>query len=611
MDGEAVMPLQPLELPAGDVVEPSVLLRSDAVALFVERASGPGGTFVLGPSTAADVAAICRELDGLPLAIELAAARVPVVGLAALRANLHEHVAAVTRSGQPRGDIASTIDWSYQLLGEDERLLWSRLSVFVGGFELDAATEVCGAPPLRRDRVALLVASLVERSLVTRPSEDGARFTMLEVLRRFAAARLVESGQDVELRRRHAAWLGDVSRAVWTNPEAQVRLFARIRANRANLRAALEFWLSEGGDAAQAAELVRNLWAFWQTERPVTETLEVIDRIVAMTPEASAERASALWVSAFLTGIQRDTRSTVERASAAREIGLRLKDPEIVAWALVGETIAALHELRLDDVRALAEDARRLADLMDLAMPALVATYVLASTFVLAGDPRACIAVGAEALRRSEALGEVWVRAYVLIMLAEAHAQVGEPAEASEHARRCLELRLELDDAGGTFQSLELLASMLRYQHQSELGAVLLGCADALGLRIYGSLARPSRPDLDDLRAALRAELGDRRFAAAYRRGAALSPAAALRRVVDDGGSTATPPRVSPGRLSPRELEVARLIADGASNRDAAERLFLSERTVESHVSSIFNKLGIDTRVALVRWLDGLDVAEG
>ncbi len=126
-----------------------------------------------------------------------------------------------------------------------------------------------------------------------------------------------------------------------------------------------------------------------------------------------------------------------------------------------------------------------------------------------------------------------------------------------------------------------------------------------------GRFARPSRPDLDDLRAALRAELGDRRFAAAYRRGAALSPAAALRRVVDDGGSTATPPRVSPGRLSPRELEVARLIADGASNRDAAERLFLSERTVESHVSSIFNKLGIDTRVALVRWLDGLDVAEG
>ena len=195
VDGEAVMPLQPLELPAGDVVEPSVLLRSDAVALFVERASGPGGTFVLGPSTAADVAAICRELDGLPLAIELAAARVPVVGLAALRDNLHEHVAAVTRSGQPRGDIASTIDWSYQLLAEDERLLWSRLSVFVGGFELDAATEVCGAPPLRRDRVALLVASLVERSLVTRPSEDGARFTMLEVLRRFAAARLVESGR--------------------------------------------------------------------------------------------------------------------------------------------------------------------------------------------------------------------------------------------------------------------------------------------------------------------------------------------------------------------------------------------------------------------------------
>src|SRR4051794_19496815 len=232
--GEVVIDVPTLSLPDGALATPEALLRSDAVALFVERASAVQPGFAVDATNAASVLSVCTHVDGVPLALELAAVRLKALGLEGLDRGLAARLGALgtgDRSASARQQtLEGAIDWSYQLLSEAERDVWARLSVFAGGFGLHAAGVVCAGDGIEAADIPGLVAALVEQSVVKRQhGEAGDRFRLLEPLRQFGRERLRESGREDVLRSRHADWIADLASAVAAADERQVALFREVR----------------------------------------------------------------------------------------------------------------------------------------------------------------------------------------------------------------------------------------------------------------------------------------------------------------------------------------------------------------------------------------------
>ncbi len=231
--GEVVIDVPTLSLPDDGDASPEALLRSDAVSLFVERAGAVHAGFAVDATNAAAIRSVCTHLDGIPLALELAAVRLNALGLDALDRGLTARLGALgtgDRSAAPRQQtLEGAIDWSYQLLGEHERLLWARLSVFAGGFELDAAQAVCAGDGLDAEDIPELVGSLVEKSVLKRRQGDTAdRFRLLEPLRQFGRERLRETAAERTLRARHRDWVADLAAAVGAEDGRQVELLRRV-----------------------------------------------------------------------------------------------------------------------------------------------------------------------------------------------------------------------------------------------------------------------------------------------------------------------------------------------------------------------------------------------
>ena len=253
--------------------------------LFLERAAGAAGV-------AGGIALAAGDLPGVvaragswteshwPLSWPQAGSGRS--GLGALGDGLGERALALAtgdRSAPARQQtLQATIEWSYRLLTASEQLLWTRLSVFAGGFELDAAEAVCADDELPASEIRPLVAALVDKSLVVRTEGTGrARFRVLQVLRQFGQEQLQASGTAEAFRLRHAAWVSGLGADLWANDERQGELFGRIRAERANVWAALDFCVQHADEAGRGIAICRDLWAYWQTERPVSDVLRILD----------------------------------------------------------------------------------------------------------------------------------------------------------------------------------------------------------------------------------------------------------------------------------------------------------------------------------------------
>ncbi|MGH2402899.1 MAG: AAA family ATPase [bacterium] len=358
--GEVTYPIPSLSIPEVPSLDLERLTTFEAVRLFVDRASAAVPAFALRSQNAGAVATICRRLDGIPLAIELVAPRVKAMTLEQIAERLHDRFRLLTggsRTALPRHQtLHAAMDWSYQLLTATERATLRRLSVFAGGFALEAVEAVCTGEGIVAADVLELVTRLVEKSLVVF-EESAGRYGLLETVRQFARDRLLESGEVPTVRTRDLDWflaLAERGEPARRGPEQETWL-NRLEREHDNFRVALE-WALEGPYADKGLRLAGALGWFWIRRGFANEGREWLDRALAADGPASPERAMALFWVANTARFQLDSRRLARRAEEYRALARELGDRRHEAYALCFLGIVAAAEGSLDAAEALCEE---------------------------------------------------------------------------------------------------------------------------------------------------------------------------------------------------------------------------------------------------------------
>jgi predicted ATPase/DNA-binding CsgD family transcriptional regulator len=612
--GEVRMVVPPMSLP-GEEEEVSVqrLLGSDAVWLLCERAAAVVPGFAVEPGNASDVQVLCRKLDGIPLALELAAVRLASLGLDQLNHGLAGELSILgtaNRGAEARQQtLEATIGWSYGLLDEQERLLWARLSVFAGGFEEDAAIEVCADPRIPAGRIAGLLGALVDKSILKRLLRAGCppRYWLLETMRQYGRDRLHEAGEQTATRQRHFDWIRVLAEAIGAWDGRQVALFDRMHREQDNLWAALEFCSRQPAGVAAAAELAQQMLPYWASRGPFGHVRRVLTSLAELAPDDSVTRGRLLWVTAVMAASQNDYEACAALAAESLRLGTAARDVEVVGWALILSSVPRFRRGDVAGAEECVESALSLAQLMRLRHVELDALNTLSTILIAAGELDRAIEVGERGVALSEECGESWCRGYQLGFLATAYWLRGSGEQAEALAREAAVRKHAVDDRNGLTMVLETLAWMAAERGGYERAGLLLGCAQRVCDASSLTLIELYREQHQRSVSTVIAGIGPKAFDATFARGRAMT--------IDDGvafavAGTARPePPVPAARTEPRavltgrQLEIARLVADDLTNRQIAARLFLSERTVETHVTNILNKLGLSSRIQISRWM--------
>jgi predicted ATPase/DNA-binding CsgD family transcriptional regulator len=613
--GEHLWPVSPLPVPEpGRPLSGGAWLRYPAMTLFAERAATVDPGFAVVEENQERVARVCRLLAGIPLAIELAAVRLRVLTLAELESGLGDCFrlpGTVKRGGEPRHQtLLAAVGWSFALCGPAERHLWTRASVFAGGFDLTAAQHVCAGDGLSAGELRDRLAGLVEKSVLIRETDgDRTRFRLLEPLRQFGRAKLTESGEAAAVLRRmrdHYLALAVRSERAWFGPE-QAEIFRRTRAEHANLRAALDYSLTEPGELATGLRLAATLWFYWAGCGVFGEGRHWLDRALSLAPEPSEERAKALWVNGYVATLQGDNAAAVAMLEECRAYATRAGDEVALAYAthrlgcnlLVGDDVG--------DAKTLFEEAQaRYRRLGELNSNVMLAGIELAIASIFLGDLDRAALLCEEACATGAAHGEQWAHAYAIYVKALVALGRGDFAGAIGHGRHCLRVKSTFHDLLGIVLAIEVLAWTEAARERWEPAATMLGSAQpiwqAVGFPMFGS--RYFGAPHGDCETRTRQALGEARFEAAYGRGKELGLPEAIAYALGDAGESPkpAPSRERPTLLTDREQEVATLIADGRSNQEIADRLVISRRTAEGHVNRILRKLGFDSRSQVAAW---------
>ncbi len=666
--GETAWPVPPLSLPPGDPGSgPPDGGRSDAVRLFAVRAAAVSPGFALGSGSEPAVAAICRMLDGLPLAIELAAAWTGVLSAGQIAARLDDRFALLTRGERvapPRQrTLRGAIDWSYDLLGGPERMLLRRLSVFAG-WSLEMAEQVCADEAMPAAAILDLLTALADKSLVLVEGEvlGQARYRMLESIREYAAAQLEAAGEAARLRDRlrdYAVAFAEEARqlgmaltpAPWS---ARVAVFERFDADAGNLRETLSYCLARA-DAETGLRICSAVLPCWIVRGLFAEGIEWFDRFLALgMPVPDGVRGPAL-IGRAQVALAANDPGAESFAMAGLELCWAAGEEFSVAAALNLLTEAALHAGRAEEAAARADEALAVAR---AAGDRWNEAYALATQAAVAGyrlELSQAERLGQDALVIMRQIDQQWGAARALLGLGDLARLTGDSAAARQRYQETLEILREVDARPEIARCLAGLGRIAL--EQGDLAAARAHLAESLrlsraigsrsgmirGLEAFADLAvREQRPDRAVLLAAAAAAsrqqagrsapegllkrvlgaadgLGESEVARLQAEGSALDGAVAAELALEgDGG----PGDIGPGRpgsgtgapgggLTPREREIALLIAADSSNAEIARALGISQATAARHVANMLRKLGYSSRVQVATWVSqgGLDQA--
>jgi predicted ATPase/DNA-binding CsgD family transcriptional regulator len=613
---------QPGKTPQQGKTPPAGERAADAVDLFVQRAASAVPGFRLTEANLPVVIRLCQRLDGIPLAIELAAVRLRALSLSELCQRLENRFQLLSggrRGAVPRHQTLRTaVEWSHDLCTPAERALWARLSVFAGAFDLAAAEEVCAGDGVPRDEIVHVLISLTEKSVVLRDGPSGERYRLLETLREFGAERLAEAGQQATYRGRHLERYLAMARYVCDHPLAddQVARCLELRGEHANLRAALEYGLDSQSRSfrEKGSELAVALDGYWVASGLLAEGRYWIGKSLVHTPAGSAEHAWALVVRGYLAAFAGDVREAVDDARA----GIRVAK----ALGTAGDGIRARGYLYLNvaltvggwhgEAAAAGIEAERQLTLMGDRTGLLLLDTLMAHLYQLTGRLDLAVSRCERALALLGDSQERWLQGWLYTITAAAYfQQPGKERECAEAAVKGLCAKFELGDAVGIAYALEMLAWLAVGAERYDRAAWLMGAADPLwertGKRLSGTEVLEEFHRQAEKTAANR--LGEKRYAslralgAARQLGEVVAAAAANEDELLPGRSAPAGASAEDSGLTARERQIAGLVASGLSYREIAARLIISKRTVDAHVEHIFAKLRISSRVQLTMLL--------
>ncbi|GAA1976803.1 ATP-binding protein [Kitasatospora viridis] len=542
--GEHLLPVAPLPVGAPPGVLP------EAVRLFADRAAAVLPGFELRTEQQrAEAVALCRRLDGIPLALELAAGRLRALSVRQIALRLDDRFELLTggdRGAAPRHrTLRTAIGWSHELCSMQERLLWARLSVFAGDFDLEAAEHVCAGDGLDSEQVLDLLGELVAKSVLLRiagpegPQGHPVRYRLLDTLRDYGAGWLRGSGAEHRLRRRHRDWylgLATWGELEWFGPR-QAETAERTSLEHSNLRAALEFCLGEPGEEQLALLLAGTLWYFWVGCGHLGEGRHWLERALALDRTPTDARAKALWVTGYTAILQGDRARALPLLEECRRQALARGDDRALAYALHRLGCAAL----IGDEPARAaelfrEALERYEAVGELNSNVLMAVFELGLAHLFQGE----LAEGEECMARvrtvCEEHGEQWAYAYGLYARAYSQWLAGEVRQARAFARESVRLHFGFRDLVGIVLGLELLALLETERGELLEARLLQGAAhriwQAVGVPLFGSAGFNAAHRECARRA--RAGLTEAEFADAFDRGGALDLPTAVHRALGE-----------------------------------------------------------------------------
>jgi predicted ATPase/DNA-binding CsgD family transcriptional regulator len=609
--GEVTIAVPPMTVPAeGDPAGPEELLGYEAVRLFAGRGAAVLPGFAVDESNGATVAGVCRALDGIPLAVELAAVRLRSLSPGQILDRLDSRFQLLSGGG-PAGQphhrtLQAALEWSYELLTDGEQAMWRRVSVFAGSFDLDAAEAVCAVGRLATGQTADLIDALVAKSILLREGQGTARYRLLDTIGEFGLAKLRGRGNERALRRRHRAYYAALAARQEAFGPGRAEWIAALDADHENLRAALRFCLAEPAEAAAGAQIACDLWRYWETRGHLTEGRRVLAALLDQLGPACPARPRALWTAGFLAQFQGDipaARRLLEASlSAARQAG----DVNAEAWASSFLGWVVYYGGDAGQGHALAQTALRLHRKAGDRTGVVLALMQIGYIHMCAGEaePAACWFTRCADLCRDS--GNAWYHAYSQWGLAVSALLRGDHEGARRLGFEALRTIRCMDDAMGVVLCIDALGWAAAAGHEAVRAVTLAAAAAAAWAAIPATPADPLRAHHDEALRVARAALPGAEYRAAFAKGGAMDSAEAVAFALGEQArprpDAGRPGPGQPGRLTRRERDVAALVARGQSNGQIAASLVISVRTVETHVQHIMDKLGCGTRAQIAAW---------
>jgi predicted ATPase/DNA-binding CsgD family transcriptional regulator len=661
VEGEARWLVPPLSVP-GNGSSSDELGGYESVRLFVERARGRDPSFSLSPQNARAVAEICGRLEGIPLAIELAAARVGTLSLEQISERLGSSLDFLTRGGrtaEPRQrTLKGALDWSHELLSEPEKVLFRRLAVFAGGWTLKTAETVASGDGVAEGEVLDLLSGLVDKSLVLAEEHEsvGVRYRMLEPVKQYAREKLEEAGESGTVRRRHADFfltLAERARPELRGPEDR-KWLEQLEREHDNMRAALSFAL-ESEDVELALRMAGALGTFWHMHShsdegrkwleaaltrdkraPVVVRIRALealywlahdrwdhDRAEAIAREAmelSAEAEIEASLAASLRIMSAGpawVRGDYERGRELLEESLRISrgagDRIMIAEALLQLAVTAWGMGDTERGKEIYEEGVILCREAGYTFRLPDFLFSLGYQLLLEGDYERGAALNEEAVAICREHGYKRSLNFALDNLGWATLLQGDHARATSFYEESLAISKELGDKACASESLDGLACIAGATGEPARAARLFGAAEAMRDTLSAAVVFQHTPEeaawREPSRARARSRLGETAWEDTLSEGRAMGLKEAIEYAISPEKPSATTPAQEqpstsrpPAGLTTREVEVLGLVATGMTNAQVAERLFLSPRTVQRHLNSVYHKIGVSSRTAATRF---------